>query len=74
MRIIVQIDCMRLIIAVLLIVISLFTFMVFVIGSHGKLQFRYNRLEDWVFGGLIIIPTILGICIIIRKLLNRKNT
>ena len=48
--------------------------MVFVIGSHGKLQFRYNRLEDWVFGGLIIIPTILGICIIIRKLLNRKNT
>ena len=64
---------MQIVIAVLLIVISFFTFMIFLGGSHGQIQFRPYMTEDWIFWSLMIIPSLTGIVILTNRIIKSSK-
>jgi hypothetical protein len=54
--------------AAVLLLISLFTFALLAVGSHGHLMFRPHMTEDWVFWSIIVWTGIGGLALLFRDL------
>jgi membrane protein DedA with SNARE-associated domain len=52
--------------------ISLFFYALWAMGSHGTMRFRRDRLEDWFFVSGILLGFLL-IILIWRKYLRKKR-
>lgn len=65
---------MQIVIAVGLLIISFFAFMLFIAGSNGHIQFRPHMTEDWIFWSLMIIPSLTGVVILIKQVLKISKT
>ena len=63
----------KLIASVLLMIIAFFVYMLWLSGSHGKIQLRSNMLEDWIMAGIITICVIFSIWLFISWAIQNKK-